>query len=148
MHWYPLKLTTPVEPHVFGGRAIPVKLGRGGLPSGLVAETWEVSDVEDHMGEVTNGPLAGQTLRQIVGKSPEELMGRGWSGEYFPLLTKFIDAKGMLPVHLHADDETTQRLEGQPNGKTEAWHILWAASRRAWTATLCATLSFDRTSTR
>ena len=127
MDWYPLKLTTPVEPHVFGGRAIPEKLGRGGLPSGLVAETWEVSDVENYMGEVTNGPLAGQTLRQIVGESPEELMGRGWSGEYFPLLTKFIDAKGMLPVHLHADDETAQRLEGQPNGKTEAWHILDAA---------------------
>ena len=127
MDWYPLKLTTPVEPHVFGGRAIPERLGRGGLPAGLVAETWEVSDVEDHMGEVTNGPLAGQTLRQLVEGYPEELMGGGWSGDYFPVLTKFIDAAGMLPVHLHADDETAQRLEAQPNGKTEAWHILDAA---------------------
>lgn len=57
MDWYPLKLTAPVEPHVFGGRAIPEKLGRGGLPDGRIAETWEVSDVEDHMSEVTNGPL-------------------------------------------------------------------------------------------
>ena len=127
MDWYPLKLTTPVEPHVFGGRAIPEKLGRGGLPDGRIAETWEVSDVEDHMGEVTNGPLAGQSLRQLVQDSPEELMGRGWSGEYLPILSKFIDAEGMLPVHLHADDETAQRLEGQPNGKAEAWHILDAA---------------------
>src|SRR5262249_23266370 len=26
------------------------------------------------------------------------------------------------------DDETAARLHGEPNGKTEAWHILWAAS--------------------
>jgi mannose-6-phosphate isomerase len=33
----------------------------------------------------------------------------------------------MLPVHLHADDETAMRKHGEPHGKTEAWHILWAA---------------------
>lgn len=33
----------------------------------------------------------------------------------------------MLPVHLYADDETAARIHGEPNGKTEAWHILWAA---------------------
>jgi mannose-6-phosphate isomerase len=33
----------------------------------------------------------------------------------------------MLPVHLHADDETARRRHGAPHGKTEAWHILWAA---------------------
>jgi mannose-6-phosphate isomerase len=30
-------------------------------------------------------------------------------------------------VHLHADDETARRVHGEPNGKTEAWHILYAA---------------------
>ncbi|WP_414547995.1 hypothetical protein [Anabaena sp. CCY 0017] len=33
----------------------------------------------------------------------------------------------MLSIHLHADDETAQSLHKEPNGKTEAWHILWAA---------------------
>ncbi len=33
----------------------------------------------------------------------------------------------MLPVHLHADDETAVRIHKEPNGKTEAWHVLWAA---------------------
>jgi mannose-6-phosphate isomerase len=33
----------------------------------------------------------------------------------------------MLPVHLHADDETARNKHGEPHGKTEAWHILWAA---------------------
>ena len=76
---------------------------------------------------MTNGALAGRSLRQLVQTNPEELMGRGWRGEYLPVLTKFIDGRGMLPVHLHADDETAQRLEGQANGKAEAWHILDAA---------------------
>ncbi len=127
MNWYPLRLTTPTQSLVFGGRSIAERLGRAGLPDGPVAETWEVSDVEGMGGEVKNGPLAGRSLRGLVGVFPDELMGRGWRGEYFPVLTKFIDAAGMLPVHLHADDETTQRLEDQPNGKTEAWHILDAA---------------------
>jgi mannose-6-phosphate isomerase len=76
---------------------------------------------------VVDGPLAGRSLRDVVSEFPEALMGAGWSGDVFPVLTKFIDAKGMLPVHLHADDETAQRLEGEANGKTEAWHILEAA---------------------
>ena len=45
----------------------------------------------------------------------------------FPVLTKFIDATSMLPVHLHADDATAQRCEGVSTGKTEAWHVLDAA---------------------
>lgn len=76
---------------------------------------------------MTNGSLAGRSLRWLTQGYPEELMGRGWRGAYFPILTKFIDATGPLPVHLHADDATAWRLEDQPNGKTEAWHILDAA---------------------
>ena len=33
----------------------------------------------------------------------------------------------MLPVHLHPDDETARERHGEPHGKAEAWHILWAA---------------------
>ncbi|MFF3907916.1 class I mannose-6-phosphate isomerase [Streptomyces sp. NPDC001848] len=125
--WYPLRLTAPVKQHVFGGRVLADRWGRAGLPDGLVAETWEVSDVDGDGAVVTEGPLAGRTLRQPVEVCPEELVGRGWRGERFPALTKFIDATGPLPVHLHADDEAARRLEGRPNGKTEAWHILEAA---------------------
>ncbi|WP_067479165.1 type I phosphomannose isomerase catalytic subunit [Actinomadura hibisca] len=124
---YPLRLTVTAKPLVFGGHAIARRLGKTGIPDWSVAETWECSDVEGFSGTVTNGPLAGRSLRQVVAEHPEELMGAGWSGECFPVLTKFIDAAGTLPVHLHADDETAQRLEGERNGKTEAWHILDAA---------------------
>lgn len=126
-YWYPLRLSTPIARHVFGGRAIVDRLGRRGLPDGPIAETWEVSDVDGSGAEVLDGPLAGRSLRQLTREHPEELVGRTWRGQVFPLLTKFIDGTGMLPVHLHADDTTAQQLEGQPHGKTEAWHILDAA---------------------
>ena len=126
MDWYPLRLTTPTRPHVFGGTLIADWLGRRDLPAGRLAETWEVSDVEEDIAQVVDGPLAGRSLRELTLAHPDNLVGPGWRGPYFPLLTKFIDATGMLPVHLHADDATAQRLEGQQNGKTEAWHILYA----------------------
>ncbi|MEV5884665.1 mannose-6-phosphate isomerase [Streptomyces sp. NPDC052020] len=125
MDWYPLRLTTPVKQHVFGGRAIADRLGRTGLPAGRIAETWEVSDVDGEGARVREGPLAGVSLRELTERDPEGLVGRGWRGPRFPLLTKFIDGAGALPVHLHADDEAA-REQGEPNGKTEAWHILEA----------------------
>lgn len=125
MDWYPLRLTTPVKQHLFGGRTIPDRLGRTGLPPGRIAETWEVSDVDGDESRVREGPLSGSTLRELAERDPEGLVGRGWRGRRFPLLTKFIDAAGPLPVHLHPDD-CAARGQGEPNGKTEAWHILEA----------------------
>lgn len=125
-NWYPLRVTAPARPLVFGGHAIAKHLGKEAIPDWAIAETWEVSDVDGNQSTVIDGPLAGATLRDLLERDPEGLMGPGWSGEFFPVLTKFIDASGALPVHLHADDATAQAKEGQVNGKTEAWHILEA----------------------
>jgi mannose-6-phosphate isomerase len=127
MEWYPIKLTYHVRTYAFGERLIPERLGKTGLPDGTVAETWEISDYADTTATITNGSLAGRTLHDVTMDHPEELVGAGWSGPHFPLLDKFLDASHMLPVHLHADDETARRLYDAPNGKSEAWHVLWAA---------------------
>jgi mannose-6-phosphate isomerase len=42
----------------------------------------------------------------------------------FPVLTKIIDAREPLSVQVHPGDAYAQRVEGQPNGKTECWYIL------------------------
>jgi mannose-6-phosphate isomerase len=127
MDWYPLKLTYHVRAYYFGERLIPDLLGKQDTPEGTVAETWEVSDYRAARAEVTNGPLAGRPFHALVEEYPRELVGAGFEGPEFPLLLKFLDASHMLPVHLHPDDETARRLHGEPHGKTEAWHILWAA---------------------
>src|SRR5579872_5861467 len=127
MDWYPIKLTSHVRHYRFGERLIPERLGKSGVPGGIIAETWEISDYRDTAGVVINGTFEGQSIHDLVVEYPDELVGRGWRGPHFPLLEKFLDASHMLPVHLHADDATAMRVYSEPNGKTEAWHILWAA---------------------
>ena len=127
MNAYPIKLTYHVRSYYFGERLIPDLLGKRDAPEGVVAETWEVSDYQESKGSIKNGEYAGRTLHDLVVEFPEELVGEGWSGPHFPLLEKFLDASHMLPVHLHADDETAREKHREPHGKTEAWHILWAA---------------------
>lgn len=128
MDWYPIKLTTHIRAYAFGERMIGDRLHKRRIPdTGIVAETWEISDYRDTTGTVLNGALAGKTLHDLTLSYPDELVCQGWRGPHFPLLAKFLDASHRLPVHLHADDETAARKYGEPNGKTEAWHILWAA---------------------
>jgi mannose-6-phosphate isomerase len=127
MQWHPLKLTYHVRTYAFGERLIPERLGKRGVPEGVVAETWEISDYRETTGTIVDGPFVGKTLHEVTLAHPEEVVGEGWQGPHFPLLGKFLDASHMLPVHLHAGDETAKRVYGEPNGKTEAWHILWCA---------------------
>jgi len=124
---YPIKLGYHVRDYYFGERLIPDLLGKEDAPEGRVSETWEISDYRETTGTVANGAYAGRTLHELVEEFPDELVGEGWHGPHFPLLIKFLDASHMLPVHLHADDETAIEKHGEPHGKTEAWHILWAA---------------------
>ena len=126
MNWYPLELSFHVRTYAFGERLIPDMLGKVDVPEGIVAETWEISDQKDARATVLNGELAGRSFHDVVMEHPEAVVGTGWHGPHFPLLCKFLDASHMLPVHLHADDETAARVYSEPNGKSEAWHILWA----------------------
>lgn len=125
--WAPLKMTFFVRHYAFGERLIADRLGKSGLPAeGRIAETWEISDEGENKAVIIGGEFDGRTLHDVTLAHPEEIVGKGWNGPHFPLLAKFLDASHMLPVHLHADDETARRLFGAPNGKSEAWHILWA----------------------
>ena len=128
----PLFLTYPIRTYSFGGPLIREKLGKTltcAAHTTPLAETWEVSDYGPPAASavLVSGPLTGRSLREVVARYPQELMGQGFTGTEFPLLAKFLDASHMLPVHLHASDETARRKYGVNHGKTEAWHILWAA---------------------
>ena len=122
-----MKLTPHVRTYYFGERLIPDLLGKEGMPDGRVAESWEVSDYREARATVTNGPCAGRPFHELVEEFPDDLVGQGWRGPHFPLLLKFLDASHLLPVHLHPDDATARTKHGEPHGKSEAWHVLWAA---------------------
>lgn len=124
---YPLRLTYGVRPYAFGARAIAERLGKTGLPDGVVAETWEVSDHRSEPALVVDGPYRGRPLGALVQAHPDALVRRGWRGPHLPLLLKFLDAAHALPVHVHPDDAVAAMRYGEPNGKDEAWHVLWAA---------------------
>ncbi|MCA9879711.1 MAG: hypothetical protein KC442_18085 [Thermomicrobiales bacterium] len=127
MAWAPIRMTAHVRNYPFGERLIPDMLGKQNVPEGIVAETWEISDQKDARATITSEPFAGRLLHDVVAEFPDEIVGQGWRGPHFPLLDKFLDASHMLPVHVHPDDETALALHSEPNGKTEAWHILYAA---------------------
>ncbi len=127
MAWGPIRMTTHIRTYPFGERLIPEMLRKQNMPDGIVAETWEISDQKDARATIVSEPFAGRLLHEVVAEFPDEIVGQGWRGPHFPILDKFLDASHMLPVHLHPDDETALALHAEPNGKTEAWHIIYAA---------------------
>ena len=122
---YPLRLSCGIRRYGFGARLIQERLGKAGLPDGVIAETWEVSDHAGEPATVLNGVYRGRVLGELVQAYPDELVRPGWRGPHLPLLVKFLDASHLLPVHVHPDDTMALRY-GEPNGKDEAWHVLWA----------------------
>jgi len=124
---YPLRLSTGIRRYAFGARLIADRLGKAGLPEGAIAETWEVSDHDDEPAVVLDGAYRGRRLRELVRAFPDALVRPGWSGPHLPLLVKLLDASHRLPVHVHPDDAAARTRYGAPNGKDEAWHVVWAA---------------------
>ena len=120
---YPMKLQAALHSKVWGGRKLAAQLGKRLPTDEPYGESWELHD----SCVVMNGALRGQTLGELTRQYGEALLGAGQDGRQgFPLLAKFIDANDWLSVQAHPNDEQAQDLEGEPRGKTEAWHVLAA----------------------
>ena len=121
---HPLRFGPILKRLIWGGRRLGSVLGK---PIGVeddYAESWEVSDHRDDVSIVLDGPLAGSTLRDLVRDRGVELLGPGFAGAtQFPLLIKYIDARQVLSVQVHPDDELGRRLVDD-NGKTETWVVV------------------------
>jgi mannose-6-phosphate isomerase len=121
---YPLKFTPILRRLIWGGRRLGTVLGKPIGEFQDYAESWEISDYKDAVSVVSDGPLAGTTLRELVrGRGAELLGARFATADQFPLLVKFIDARDVLSVQVHPDDEKGRRLAND-NGKTETWVIV------------------------
>jgi mannose-6-phosphate isomerase len=127
---YPLKFQPYLKYYPYGGRRFAEVLHKEGVPPDRdVAESWEIADHGQEQSVVSNGPLAGQTLRELMERFQAELVGEevySRYGDYFPLLLKFLDCDKRLPAHMHPNDEQAKRIGLKDPGKTEAWYIVRA----------------------
>jgi len=118
---YPLKFKPVYKDYPWGGSRIPETCKRD-VPEAIYAESWEISDRDNGLSIVSNGSLAGKSIREILLGSPQEIMGTNVAGTQFPLLIKLIDAKQKLSVQVHPNDETAAEFGGE--AKTEMWYLL------------------------
>lgn len=92
-----------------------------------IGEAWMISDHDLHVSVIADGPLKGQTLRQLLEEDPTRILGaRAQLTVHgrFPLLLKLLDATDKLSIQVHPDDEGAARW-GEPDaGKREMWYVL------------------------
>ncbi|MCK4306206.1 MAG: class I mannose-6-phosphate isomerase [Candidatus Eisenbacteria sp.] len=118
---YPLTFDPIYKDYVWGGERIRTVLGRD-LPSGIYAESWEITDRREGTSIVNNGSQAGRSLRELAETLGARLVGTQARPGPFPLLVKIIDAKQPLSVQVHPSSESAALVGGEP--KTEMWVAL------------------------
>ena len=124
---YPLKFEPILQEKIWGGQKLKTLLNKNSR-SKNTGESWEISGVPGNISKVSNGPLRGTTLTELISSYKVDLVGQKIYerfGKEFPLLIKFIDAKTDLSVQLHPNDELAEQRHNS-YGKTEMWYIIQA----------------------
>jgi mannose-6-phosphate isomerase len=125
---YPLTFEPVYKRYTWGGRKLESLLGRT-IPSGPVAESWEISAHPQGPTRVVDGPLAGRTLGEVQDELGALLLGsrnsEAVASGRFPLLVKLLDANEWLSVQVHPSDEYAL-ARASDQGKTEMWLVLEA----------------------
>ena len=119
---FPFALEPRLVPAIWGGDALVRAYAKRGDAHATLGESWECWD----LNRVHDGPYAGRTLADVRAAEGTALTGSIDPSMQFPLLTKLIDARASLSVQVHPNDAYAQRVEHQPNGKTECWYVLRA----------------------
>lgn len=125
----PLCFKPILREYLWGGQRLGTELGKPIGDGPHYAESWEVVDHDKDQSVVAHGPLAGQSLRELVTTYNAEIFGRHRPRDQFPLLFKFLDCQKTLSVQVHPNDEQGARLDPPDLGKTEAWIVLAANPR-------------------
>lgn len=118
-----LKLKPSCKDYLWGGSRLRTDFG---IDSDLdpLAEAWVLSCHPDGPSYIVGGPDDGKTLAAYIEEKGKDILGENCKKfEDFPILTKFIDAKGNLSIQVHPSDEYALANEHQ-YGKTEVWYIL------------------------
>lgn len=125
---YPLILKPIFKEKPWGGRRLETLLGKNLPPDMPIGESWELAVRREERSVIANGPLAGKTLLEVGNARRDDIYGISpVTGNRFPLLIKFIDAKDTLSVQVHPDDKYVLLHEdARDSGKDEMWYILHA----------------------
>ncbi|MDP3980420.1 MAG: mannose-6-phosphate isomerase [Chlamydiota bacterium] len=123
---YPYKFKPIPKIKPWGGELLYKLFQRHTKLAGKVGESWEISDRQDDQSIVSNGPLAGTSLHELITHYQDKLMGQSQCVQgRFPLLLKLIDAQDDLSLQVHPPDDYAFTNENE-SGKTEMWYILHA----------------------
>lgn len=125
MNMYPLKFKDIFKSVIWGGNQIG-KFKNKVVNQENVGESWEISQVKNHVSVVANGIEKGKTLTELIEEGGSGFMGRhvyDRFGKNFPLLIKFIDAKDDLSIQVHPDDKLA-KVRHDSFGKTEMWYVI------------------------
>ncbi len=108
------RLTPACKDNLWGGN----KLREYGKISDKdrIAESWELSFTTGGEATVDGRPMSEVFSREVWGTNASRF-------EFFPVLTKFIDAREKLSVQVHPSDDYALANEGQ-YGKTEMWYVV------------------------
>ena len=134
---YPLQFQPLFRSYIWGGRGLKDYLGKPIADEGVWAESWEIVDHGPDQSIITNGPLAGKTLGELIDSNPTGLLGGNLvqsqigapipqPRHYFPLLLKYLDCNNVLSVQVHPDDAYGLKMPKPDLGKTEAWYVVHA----------------------
>lgn len=121
-----LRFTPILKQKIWGGKKLN-QLFHKNSDGSNIGESWEISDVDGDESIVSNGNLKGRTLRSLLKEYKYDLVGNyvyKTFGKQFPLLIKFIDAKEVLSIQVHPDDDLAGLQESY--GKTEMWYVMQA----------------------
>ena len=135
---YPLKFAPIYKQKVWGGRTLQ-GLGRDlpGDEATPIGESWELVDLATtstsgggggaERSVVTNGPLAGESLTQIIKSHGPALLGDLPLSDDggFPLLLKYLDASQNLSVQVHPSPAYAAEHD-DAYLKSEAWYVVAA----------------------
>jgi len=122
---YPLKFEPILKEKIWGGNKLQSILNKE-IKENNAGESWEISGVKGDISVISNGPLKGKNLQEVLSESKEELVGKRVYSTYkneFPLLIKFIDAQDDLSIQVHPDDELAKERHNS-FGKTEMWYVI------------------------
>lgn len=110
-----------------------------------IGESWELSGVKGNESVVSEGEFAGRTITSLIEEFKGGLLGEkvyAATGNEFPLLIKFIDARDDLSIQVHPDDALAAERHNS-KGKTEMWYVVQADEKAHLMAGLKSEISPD-----